>query len=356
MSRTSYYEQIADDRDFFSEAEEIYRNDFIVLRDGRDAFPDMRHPWRSRPLESIRGLFLHHRAGWASYERMQRFVERVRCKPSNPNGRWQNRIAYTMGVHHKPDRRDGRVEVFLFNDFEAISWHSGSKGAPTRYWKRLRSKWGTRSANKNTVALNLTGFFTSRGYPFNIPEDPSPKAKGRGLANRLIIEPSTDQIRAAWGVYLMCQDLFPNFEPEAILGHKDSGKAACPGDTVFAFVQAVRKGNITDRESLNSWIESNSHRVLEPGYPEPDTDDFPSVRRFQWLLASLGYDLGPYGRHNDGVDGIWGVRSSMALVEFESAQGLLTDGEPDSIDYEALVREYVRSKSIKPTFEGRAEW
>ena len=41
------------------------------------------------------------------------------------------------------------------------------------------------------------------------------------------------------------------------------------------------------------------------------------VERVQKMLKYLGYDLGPYGENDDGVDGIYGSFTEKAVEEFQ---------------------------------------
>lgn len=357
-SKTSYDLAAEEDRRYFADGEVAYENDHMILVDVTSCLPKMHKPWpqRTEGVDDVKALFLHHKASWNGYKRMQSYVENHRCWPANPKGRKQNRIAYTMGVLHDPPLtkgKDGVVKpiVWKFNNWTDISYHSGSNGADTVYFKEhYIESFGTKKANSMSVALNFGGFFFSRDYPENHPDDPNPKAVKRDLGNTLIIRPSKPQIRAAYGVFLMLQGLFPNFDTSAVFGHKDSGKVACPGDTGYAFAEALRDGTISDEEALERWIDHFG--IPDAGYPE--VSGKPSTRQYQWLLVKLGYDLGKYGPHRDGVDGQWGRATTNALLDFEEKHALLENGEPDLVDYDALVGEYRAVYSEEPHFKGVA--
>ena len=347
----NYHRALSEDLEYFKGAKEIYRNDFIVLMDARPCLPPMKKEWKRRSEDLIRGLVLHHKASWNGYERMQSYVESHKCKPANPEGREQNRIAYTMGVHHNAltitdeDKRE-LVPVFLFNDFTAKSYHSGSRGADTEYFKGFTKKWGSKSVNKNTVGLNFVGFFSSERYPYNIPGTDNPEAAARNLSDTLILHPSTLQFRAAFGVYMMCQEKFPNFDPEAVFGHKDTGKSACPGDLGYMFAEALREGRISTTPELEHWLTVRP--ATKPQFPT--LPNVPQVREYQWFLVQLGYDLGPYGPKKDGVDGCWGRKSEIALLDFEEEHALLENGTPDLCDYEELFKVYWDKYQKPPVF------
>lgn len=56
------------------------------------------------------------------------------------------------------------------------------------------------------------------------------------------------------------------------------------------------------------------------------------------LVHQLKYDLGKSGPKGDGVDGAWGGKSKVALMDFERRNGLNGDGLPDPDTNAALLR------------------
>jgi putative peptidoglycan binding protein len=56
------------------------------------------------------------------------------------------------------------------------------------------------------------------------------------------------------------------------------------------------------------------------------------------LVHKLQYDLGKSGPKGDGVDGAWGTKSKTALMDFERRNGLVSDGLPDKLTNDALLR------------------
>lgn len=80
-----------------------------------------------------------------------------------------------------------------------------------------------------------------------------------------------------------------------------------------------------------------------------------SVEEAQWILVSLGYELGDYGDYGDGVDGYWGNLSRSAMERFERDRGIEVDGEFDgSVESDILVHAYVSKFNEAPDFEGSA--
>lgn len=338
-SKARYEKAHRQNREFFEGAPVYYQNDAIEIRDARGCFRPMERPWKRRPLTDVRGLFVHHRASWNSFVAMQRNVVLPRYKAA-PNKK-HDRIAYTLGVDHQPELTlEGRVVVWLFNDPEAVSWHSGSPGKDSARFTEWRRRQGPgNSANQYTVGLNLSGFFASAGYPESHPDEPSKRASAKGLAGNLIAHPSTEQAQAVWGVYCWLRKEF-GATPDSVFGHVDSGKAACPGTSAMALVDAIRREVITNDRELDRWL-SGRDDIWEPGgWPMARWGGSPSVdyvTECQRLLVAAGYDLGNYGPNNDGVDGQWGKASRLALMDFEESAGLLVNGQPEEADYQALL-------------------
>ncbi len=352
-TREKYDREHAQTRAFFEDAVEVYRNDSIIIKDARGCFRPMQRPWPSRPLDHVRGMFVHHRASWNSYEDMQKNVVLPR-HAKDPLGR-HDRIAYTFGCDHNPEVIDGLVVVYQFNDLDARSWHSGSPGKDSARFTEWRRRQGRgNSANEYTVGLNLTGFFQSSGYPANHPAYPEDKAVSKGRGGTLICEPSIEQCRAVWGVWQYLIDehnvLGQATHPDAALfGHTDTGKTACPGGTAMELVDAIRNGGVENTRELDRWLSGRNDYIHPGGWPSPlcvydaaytipdaaDRIDYPY--ECQRLLVALGYDLGSFGPLKNGVDGSWGNLSRIALIEFEEKAGLLTNGQPEKADYDALL-------------------
>jgi hypothetical protein len=62
-----------------------------------------------------------------------------------------------------------------------------------------------------------------------------------------------------------------------------------------------------------------------------------STDGIQALLVRLGYDLGVSGPEENGVDDIWGSRTTQAFKDFETKTGLPADGRPDPRANAALL-------------------
>lgn len=75
-----------------------------------------------------------------------------------------------------------------------------------------------------------------------------------------------------------------------------------------------------------------------------------TVTQIQQLLVSLDYDLGHYGNNKDGVDGIFGERTSAAIYFFELEHDLQPDGLPDNKLYLKLIDAYQDKYHTYPEF------
>lgn len=315
----AYQSAIDEDERTFEGAALLYRNDLIRLVDADRLLPNIGTPWPSRSMAAIEGLCVHHKGGWASYVRTNTFERTHRPRP-------HKRLTYHLGVHHDPPRDpNGRVTVYLLNPLTATTWASGAPRAGSSTWWRHQTAARQKDANAWSVALNLNGFFASKG---NYEE-------GRTKDGQLVARPSTWQIRALLGVVLMLEDLAPNFSREWVFGHHDVGKLACPGDITMGFVRAIREGAILTTDDLEARIAA---LALPDGWRHHQ-DTIVNARRAQTLLAKLGYDLGTSGPAGDGVDGIWGPRSQAALLAFEDEHGDLgtvSNGHLDALDLAAM--------------------
>jgi hypothetical protein len=240
----------------FEGAPVFYQNDWIVVLDVRRLLPSQRAPWEQRPLDAVEGLFLHHKGGWADHWSTNAYAARTARRP-------QKRIAYQGGTHHDPEIIDGRVVVHLFNGLTDITPASGSPGADSAHLRRFPHI--ARAVNAHTVAFVSTGHFASRGL--FAPHLPGAPYRWAAYRDKLIWRPSSAQIIAAWGLIQMCREMLPRFELRKVFGHIDSGKVACPGDDLMAFVRGVREGRIRDIGDVAAFLEAE--QIPAPGFPFP---------------------------------------------------------------------------------------
>lgn len=353
-SKKKYEREREQNRAFFKDALEIYHNDFIVVMDARHCFRSMERPWPVRALNDVRGLVVHHQGSLNSYEDMQkntvigRYDASIKAHKSWVDGgrngkeptRRHDRTPYTFGVEHDPQWAGERVVVWQFNDLDAVTWASGSPGADSRRFQAWRrAQGGGTGANRHTVSVNLSGYFSSRGHAANHPESPTAGAIRQGRSGRLICQPSIAQCQAVLGLWHYLRN---EYGADGLFGHLDTGKGACPGDTAQDLVGAITNDEVATGPELARWA---LRRDIYSGYPTPaqvygiEGADAPSTTAgdYQLELVRLGYDLGDYGPEGDGVDGHWGPASRLALIDFEERAGLLANGEPDVADYDALI-------------------
>lgn len=76
------------------------------------------------------------------------------------------------------------------------------------------------------------------------------------------------------------------------------------------------------------------------------------TKEVQQLLVDLGYDIGAFGPNGNGIDGQWGGKSQVALVDFQKKHELEADGWPDPITNEALVKARDVLQTIKDKNSG----
>ena len=201
-------------------------------------------------------------------------------------GRGWPACGYTFIVPGIPELVDGKVEVYRVHDDDRHTYHTGS------YFNRVG------------VGVCFAGTFRSRHT-----RD----------AKRTREAPSSEAMAA--GAELVLDYLIPRYgleRQEALLGHFDAGKPACPGDFLEQWIRYHRGEDVED--------PSESFTPLDtPGVSEP-ARELDTVAARQQALVDLGYDLGPWGPRGDGVDGIWGEASKGALLAFQAMEALVVDG------------------------------
>jgi peptidoglycan hydrolase-like protein with peptidoglycan-binding domain len=172
--------------------------------------------------------------------------------------------------------------IWWANDIESVVWSQG-------YSKRPGSE------NVDFISCVVGGDFSSPGY------------KGAD-------SPSVEQVismlqLSRWLSFHL------NFKYSDVYGHFNFGKDRCPGQALENIIVDV----INKDGSLGVEVKLSSHD-------------------YQWALHRLGYDIGEFGNGN-GVDGIFGHMSRLALSKFQKDVGLPFDGYMDSKTSSILVRE-----------------
>jgi len=199
--------------------------------------------------------------------------------------------AYHIGPNHvSPSGCPGLLYTFFIslegvihwcNDLEDITWSQGGHGSPVP----------NTNANTNFIALVCAGDFSKSEPTF---------------AQML-------SLLTLWGHltgHSKCTEIpdelhgVLNCSVNALWGHHNFGKPACPGLTLTTMVDAIRYHH--EVKTLNSDAE------------------------WQQALKTAGYPLV--------VDGIWGPLSKAALVEFQRDHGdLVVDGIRGPLTEAALL-------------------
>ena len=141
--------------------------------------------------------------------------------------------------------------------------------------------WHTKGQNNIGVGVMLAGNFKGTGHVLG---NEGPTAK------------QMESLKWLVGYILNSLDL----TNQDVYGHYHYGKPACPGYVVSEWIETFRNGLDVD--------VSNEVALI-------------SIKELQKRLNKLGYDCG-------NVDGIIGIRSSLAIKKFQQDNGLIVDGVP----------------------------
>lgn len=183
---------------------------------------------------------------------------------------------------------DGKI--IQANDLEDITWSQGSQITPLP---------GTKS-NTNYLGICVLGDFDGPSYD---GKDDQPTKEQLASLDQLV----------SW-----LQDKL-GLNRANLFGHYHFGKANCPGTFLADWLEERREGA--------EW------------YPVEIAD-------WQLALVALGYDLGAYGPDKDGVDGQWGGKSKMALLQFQKDNELPQSGMRDRLTAVALADAYLTARPL----------
>jgi hypothetical protein len=212
-------------------------------------------------------------------------------------GRGFPKSSYNVFVPFKPQiNESNKPIVYYCVDFNEYTWHSGK-------------------ANTNGIAVGFQGMFSHPSLKYFRPlkgTDGEPSAAQKQICMPLWHE---------W-LYPLLQATAPK-----LMGHWEWGKTACPGGWIQSQIQMSRgeaplKGYENDQGLQQVWASSEL---------------FDTYEERQAALVLLGYDLGPYGPHQNGVDGDWGRASRTALEAFEAEKGLPENGYWDEDVEKAMI-------------------
>ncbi len=139
--------------------------------------------------------------------------------------------------------------------------------------------WHTKGINTESVGIMLVGNFKGTGY-----------ALGKE-------GPTQEQIDALqWLVKWLQQSL--SLSNQDVYGHYHFGKPACPG------------------YAISNWIENYRNNIDDVGGIQLSLID---EKDLQTRLKKLGYYIGA-------IDGIIGVQTHQAILQFQKNNGLMIDG------------------------------
>lgn len=283
--------------------------------------------WRKRHIADIRGMVWHQALANGSVEAIAGY-HTGRDSHLYPGG--VESIAYTFAI-----RKDG--QIVLCNNLDKVTWSQGDREHPG-------------DENELYISVLFEGLLTNE-----VVDDPDAG------------EPTLEQIISGITLWKVVK-AFLKLEDDALFGHADFGKSACPGSTLQAIIRA-NSANTSGTSSLSQEIENKANREIEESvatdmtvveedeffeeksgapipfmeqsyhdddvepeeiHEEPDTVfedepteipqyDLTTVEARQQALALLGYYRGI-------IDGIWGPQSSAAFTFFQNSAGIRVDG------------------------------
>ncbi len=247
--------------------------------------------YRRAPNRQISEVFVHQTAGasrdgQAAVDRLANWITRgpkhgiVNGKRRRiGGGRGFPGVPYTFVVPTSPQLHGGKYVVY-------------------RCWSDEWATWHTKGHSLTGVGVAFAGSFESR--------------HARAFSSRAVREPKVMAMEA--GQELILEYLLPRYglKVDALRGHFDAGKAACPGDALEAWIRRTRG------ESVSWWgvaekfgpvdqrpLASDEHRAeamtvigIEVG---DDSDDYRmAVEIFQESAGLV-------------IDGLWGPMTEAAI-------------------------------------------
>lgn len=283
----------------------------LVRLDGLPTGPGRYREIRGREIETV---FVHQSAG--NMLRGQKAAERISwfhtAPPKyklNPDGSIRTRMVrgkprkwwigggrgwpgagYTFVIPAFPDTVEGKLEVYRLHPDETVSYHTGGRN------------------NRRGVAVCVAGLYRTRHGKSRGQEAPDPTAQ---MALQELV---FDYLLPRYG-------LTPGpGDPDALCGHFDAGKAACPGDWMEQWVRFMRGEDVPDPRTDGVLVDPRDRD------DEIDRRPLDTHAQRQAALVELGFDLGPWGPNGDGVDGSWGEDSKGALLAFQDTAEIKVDG------------------------------
>jgi hypothetical protein len=213
-------------------------------------------------------------------------------------GRGFPKMSYHVFVPFQPQRNEAeKFIIYYCVDFQERTWHS-------------------KEGNKNGVGVAFQGRFNHPSLSLFRPTegtDGQPSAAQQQICMPL------------WYEWLF--PLMQKTRPQ-LMGHWQWGKAACPGGWI--------QSRILEAHGQYPALSGYELGVTPPSaYTKSEL--FDTIKERQAALVLLGYDLGPYGPHKNGVDGQWGESCRAALHSFEVDVSLREDGNWDAETEQAMI-------------------
>lgn len=125
----------------------------------------------------------------------------------------------------------------------------------------------------------------------------------------------------------------------------------------FSDIWLFDSGDPEEREICREFVAGLKKRFASEETDESflELKEEIKIRKIQYLLASLGYNIGNYGQFGDGVDGSNGKMTQKSMKEAEKRFNLKQDGLPDEVLFEKLNDEFMKHYGFEPKFDQKAE-
>lgn len=238
----------------------------------------------------------------------------------NSKGRYRFHFRDERG---EVDRRQEQRQLYLLNS-------SGKRGTWDEASKLHARKWAASAVNlfaqPETLAIQRE-YTVRRLRGFALPF-------ARGYINRA---PDTEVGQAFVAAYLSYAANNPTWANNNLQAAVQATKAE--EWTTDWLVDVLRQLTHGPRVHIYPHRYNAIRPVLESLYDvqlpdtaqllQQDLEEFMPITQVQQILVALGYNLGPYGPNEDGIDGVYkkGGKTYQAIMDFQEAHGIEEDEE-----------------------------